>query len=61
MAENIALAMDIWTSREVKAYITVIAHYLDFSWKIQTFVFKVCAFHKYHTGEEIARKQEYFR
>ena len=55
-AVSIALTTDIWTSRAVEAYISVIAHYLDPSWKMQSYVLKTSVFPERHTGIEIAGK-----
>ena len=55
-AVSIALTTDIWTSRAVEVYITVTAHYLDPSWKMQSYVLQTSAFPERHTGIEIAGK-----
>ena len=48
----IALTTDIWTSQAVEAYITVTTHYLDPSWKMQSYVLQASAFPERHTGIE---------
>ena len=55
-AVSFALTTNIWTSPVVETYITVMAHYLDSSWKMQLYVLQTSAFPERHTGIEIGVK-----
>ena len=55
-ASSIALTTEIWTSMATEAYMTVNTHYIDPSWKLQSFVLESLSFPERHTGVNIAEK-----
>ncbi len=53
-SSHVCLTTDIWTSRTTQGYLTVTCHFINTSWKMQSFVletFNLCAS---HTAENIA-------
>lgn len=52
----ILLTTDTWTSLATESYLTVKAHYIDWSWESQAFVLEKLPFPERHTGMNIADK-----
>ena len=53
-AQTIAITTDGWTSRATESFVTVTAHYIDSSWKLQNRVLQTRPLHESHTGINIA-------
>jgi len=45
-----SLTTEIWTTIATETYMTVTAHYIDASWKIQKFALETVSFPERHTG-----------
>ena len=58
LCDNLALTMDIWTSRTTQAYVTITAHYIIEEWKIQSYVLCTCEMAERHTSINIATRIE---
>ena len=52
----ISLTTNMWTSIATESYITVTAHYIDYSWVQQVFVLETLHFPERHTGINFAQK-----
>ena len=53
-ASHICLTTDIWISRTSQGYITVTCHFINESWKMQSFVLETFNLCVSHTAENIA-------
>lgn len=53
-ASHVCLTTDIWTSRTTQGYITVTCHFINESWKMQSFVLETFNLCVSHTAENIA-------
>ena len=55
-AKYISTSTDIWTSRAIKAYITITAHYINDDWKLENKVLMTKGMPERHTGLNIAER-----
>jgi len=55
-AHYIALTTDLWASNATKAYLTVIAHYIDDNWRLISRVLETHEIPEQHTGVNIASR-----
>ena len=53
-AQTIAITTDGWTSRATDSYVTITAHFVDDSWKLQNHVLQTRPLNESHTGANIA-------
>ena len=59
--DGVSLTTDMWTSRSQQGYITMMWHFIDVDWALQTLTLTTAGFAEQHTAENIgARLVEIF-
>jgi len=53
---RISLTSNLWTACTTEGYICLTAHYVDFSWKLQSKIINFCHMLPPHTGFELSKK-----
>ena len=56
VSKDVAITTDLWTSRAIKSYITITAHFLDEQWNLQNKVLLTPEMPERHTAKHIAER-----
>ncbi|RDX79021.1 hypothetical protein CR513_40605, partial [Mucuna pruriens] len=57
---RISLTSNLWTSCNIEGYISLIAHYVDTNWKLNSKILNFCYMPPFHTGFELSKKVNEF-